>query len=419
MTAARARPPESRSAANFAELCLWIAIAVVTALYFAPVIGGGAIVALGAGVALARTNPAVSMERRSTAALSAAATWPVFFMLRTNVLNQDGHMLTPKLERDVPLLGAHLSHDELLELFLHSKVWEYTHRWWGWSVVFSYQVVSCIAGVLFIYVLLRLSRRLAPERTWLFLTGVLSGAYMQLFFGDVENYTVAAALVAVYVLAACRFLAHEAPLWVPALALAIAICFHLEAGWLLPSALYLAIVSRARTGNVGEAAAGAAVGGGTIALIFVAFHFYGLPLWRFFSTYAGHALRGDAVFAIGMPGSYYAEQLQLLLLLCPAVGLLIPLAVSLFSSSGDETTRFLAVGAASMLVFHAVWKAQNGVFDDWNLYAIGALVVALAIWRHAAAAASTLGLRMAAAGLVAIGSLHTYAWIIANHRQAP
>ncbi len=51
----------------------------------------------------------MSVERRSTAALIAAATWPLFFLLRTNVLNQDGHMLTPKLERDVPLLGAHLS----------------------------------------------------------------------------------------------------------------------------------------------------------------------------------------------------------------------------------------------------------------------------------------------------------------------
>ena len=34
---------------------------------------------------------------------------------------------------------------------------------------------------------LRLSNRLAPDRTGLFLSGVLSGAYMQLFFGDVEN----------------------------------------------------------------------------------------------------------------------------------------------------------------------------------------------------------------------------------------
>ena len=354
------------------------------------------------------------ITRRLTAAIIAAFSWPVFFLLRTNVLNQDGNMLTPKLERDVPLLGAHLSHDELLELFLHSKVWEYTHRWWGWSVVFSYQVVSCTAGAVFIYVLLRLASRLAPDRPGLFLSGVLSGAYMQLFFGDVENYTVTAALVAVYALASWRFLARESPLWMPAAALATAVCFHLEAGWLLPSALYLAIVSRSRTGNLREATRGAVVGGGVIALVFLAFHLYGLPLSRFFSSHAGHALRGTGVFAIGMPRGYYVDQVRLLLWLCPAAMLLLPFAVRL-RSSADEGSRFLGVGAVSMLVFQAVWKAANGVFDDWNLYAIGGLFIALCVWRYAAAAASTGAIRLAAAILAVAGSLNTYTWIIANH----
>lgn len=417
MIAAPARVERLDATTSSAELWTWIAIAAAMTIFFAPSPTAAA-AALAVGIVLGWINPRLPVSRHWTATLIAALSWPIFFLLRTNVLNQDGNMLTPKLQRDVPLLGAHLSHDELLELFLHSRVWDYTHRWWGWSVVFSYQVVSCTAGALFMYALVRLSRRLAPERTWLFITGVLSGAYMQLFFGDVENYTVTAALVALYVLAACRFLAKEVPLWVPAVVLAIAICFHLEAGWLLPSALYLALVSRTRRGDVREALLGAAAGAGIIALIFVSFHFYGLPLWRFFSTHAGHALRGDRVFAIGMPASYYADQARLLLWLCPAVAILVPLAIALRSSK-DEMTRFLAVGAVSMLVFQAVWKALNGVFDDWNLYAIGGMAVALFIWRYVAAAASTAGRRMAAASLVAIGSLHTYAWILANHWQAP
>jgi hypothetical protein len=203
----------------------------------------------------------------------------------------------------------------------------------------------------------------------------------------------------------------------PAAALASAICFHLEAGWLLPSALYLAIVSRSRTGNLREAARGAVVGGGVIVLVFVAFHFYGLPLSRFLSSHAGHALRGTGVFAIGMPRDYYIDQLRLLLWLCPGVVLLIPLALG-FRAPADEGARFLAVGAVSMLVFQAVWKAANGVFDDWNLYAIGALFIALCAWRYAAAAASTRSLRLAAAILAVAGSLNTYAWIIANHAAA-
>ena len=54
-----------------------------------------------------QTYPEEMIARRSTAAIAAASRGSVFFLLRTNVLNQDGNMLTPKLERDVPLLGAH------------------------------------------------------------------------------------------------------------------------------------------------------------------------------------------------------------------------------------------------------------------------------------------------------------------------
>jgi hypothetical protein len=62
------------------------------------------------------------------------------------------------------------------------------------------------------------------------LIGAVSGGYMQLFFGDVENYTVSAAIVVFYVLAAHRYLSGEVGLHVPSAILAVAMCFHLETG---------------------------------------------------------------------------------------------------------------------------------------------------------------------------------------------
>jgi len=292
---------------NRGELWTWMAIALALAALYPPTVLGG-LAAIGAATVVAWINPRISIDGRATAAFVAVASWPVFFSWRTNLLNADGTMLTPKFQRDVPLLGAHLTHDELLELFLHSRVWYYTSRWRGWSVVFSYQMVSCIAGCVFIYALVRLSRRLAPERTWLFLLGMLSGGYMQLFFGDVENYTVTAAIVMLYVLAAWRYIAREAPLWAPILGLAIAMCFHLETAWLLPSAVYLCTLSRSRTASLRETWSSTALGAATIAAVFVYFHFHGLPLRRFFSSHAGNALRANGVFAIGMPSSYYVDQ---------------------------------------------------------------------------------------------------------------
>lgn len=405
--------PSHRSHAG--ELWTWIAIAVVmTAIYAPPAVAIA--FGLAAALALGWVDPRLlSIDRQSAAVALALISWPLFFYLRTHVLNQDGTMLTPKFERDVPLLGAHLTHDELLELFLHSRVWHYTNRWWHWSVVFSYQVVSSVAGSFFVYGLLRLSRRLAPDRTWLFLGGALSGGYMQLFFGDAENYTVTAAIVVLYVLAACRFIAREEPLWGPIVVLAIAVCFHLEAGWLLPSALYLFAVSRERTGDLRDASRSGLIGAAVIASVLVYFHFHGLPLWRFFSSHAGHALRGNAgAFAIGMPPRYYLDQLKLVVLLCPAAAMLLPFTVWR-RRPADEVTAFLVTAVVPMLLFQAIWRAQLGVFDDWNLYAIGAMLTTLFIWRYVAIAAVTPWMRIAAAAVAAVGCLHTYAWIISNH----
>jgi hypothetical protein len=374
-----------------------------------------AVFVLTAVTALAWIDPAPSLDRHTTSIAAAVCSLPVFFALRTNWLNTDGHMLTPKFEHDVPLLGAHLTHDELLELYVHSRVWHYTHEWWGWSVVFSYQVVSCVAGAAFVYVLLRLSRRLAAERTWLFLLGALSGAYMQLFFGDAENYTIAAVLMAGYVLAALRFIAGETPLWVPAAVLAVAMAFHLEAAWLLPSAVYLCAVSRRRSGDSQEVVAGGAAAAALLAAIAVYFNFAGLPLRRFFSSHAGQALRLNDVFTIGMPSSYFVDQGRLLLLLCPAILLVVPAGLWAVRR-GDESTKFLTLAAASMLLLQVLWKSQIGVFEDWNLYATGGLLASLLMWRYAAAHAQSRPLRIAAAAVAALSALHTYSWILANHR---
>lgn len=371
---------------------------------------------LGAAVLLDRVGPSTFIDRRAFAAVVAVCSWPVFFLFRSNLLNTDGNMLTPKFEADVPQLGAHVTHDELLELFLHSKFWHYTHEWWGWSVVFSYQVVSCIAGSLFIYALMRLAPRLAPTRAWLVLAGAFSGGYMQLFFGDVENYTMTAALVACYVLAACRFLAGEVGLWLPTLVLAVAMCFHLEAAWLMPSLLY--VFARARSRHVDSHELAISIAGGAVVVVATVmyFHFNGLPLRRFVSSHAGQALRMNDVFAIGMPFSYYLEQLNLLLLLCPAIAMIAPL-VAWRRLGRDEVTVFLAIAAGSLLLLQVVWRAQLGVFDDWNLYAIGGMLASVFIWRGIASAATTVPMGVAAAALAATGWLHTYAWIIANHQH--
>src|SRR5262249_5823733 len=157
-----------------------------------------------------------------------------------------------------------------------------------------------------------------------------------------------------------RFIAGESALWAPALALAGATAFHLEAAWLLPSAFYLALISKRRSGNTRDILVSGASACALLATVFLYFNFRGLPLRRFFSSHAGEALRLHDMFALGMPRSYFVDQARLLLSLCPAALVAVPAAMWT-ARHGDESTRFLAIAAASMLLLQLLWKSQIGV----------------------------------------------------------
>jgi hypothetical protein len=215
-------------------------------------------------------------------------------------------------------------------------------------------------------------------------------------------------------LTALRFLEGEVGLWVPTVLLAVAICFHLLAGWLIPSLLYLFSVAWRRRGDVRELARSSALGTVIVVAVVAYLNFHGLPVRRFFSSHAGHALRFNGVFAIGMPATYYIEQLNLLLLLGPAILMIVPLVIWRRCEAGD-VNRFLMVAAGVMLTFQFIWRAQLGVYNDWNLFAIGALVVTTCLWRLIASAARTRQLRVAASGIALAGWAHTYAWVVSNH----
>ena len=361
-----------------------------------------------------KRQPPAWVSARVVAVIAAGAAGAAMWAARSNVLNPDGRMFAPKFARDVPALGAFVTHDEMLEFLVHSRLWVYANRWWGWSIEQTYQAASCAGGAVFVYLLFRLARRLAPNAPALFLLGVLGGGYMQLFFGDVENYTLTAVVVTGYLLASHRHLAGEVPLWVPSVTLALAGAFHLLAAWLIPTWLVLCVVEFRRSPRKNDIANSVAAAAAVMAVVLVLVQFYGLPLRNLVSSHAGRALRMQGMFVTGWSSQYYFEQLNLLFLLCPAVLMLIWLA-AWNRLTTDVTGVFLAVGGASMLIFQAAWRSQIGVYNDWNLYAIGALVVAVLVWRSIALAATTRSHRLVAAGLAMAALLHSAAWIMANH----
>lgn len=353
---------------------------------------------------------------------AAAAAVAIFWFASTGRLNFDGSLLEQKFRADVPRLGAHVTHDEILELYVHSRLWDFTHTTLGWSVAQTYRATSCLAGGVVVYLALGFVRRFEVPRRPLVLAGFFAGGWILIFFGDVENYTLVNAWVFAYLMAACRFLDRKSSFWSAAALLAVAVVFHSEAAVLGPSLLVLGFVAL-RSGRMRDVAVGAMLFVAVLAVTLWWFDSHGLPIERLFTDSHLSAQGGDvARYIAPLDGQYLWMQMQLLFLLAPGVALLPALLIARRWQLGKQKqmlTLFLGTATIGVLTLHFLWRAQLGAYDDWNLFAIAAQPVALLVFGTLAEIPSS---RMRTAWLTAfltLAATHTAAWIIENHAALP
>lgn len=338
----------------------------------------------------------------------------LFWMLRSHTLNPDGAAFQDKFDRDVPVNGVFVTHDEILEFVVHSRFWAFTHAWWGWDVPTSYQVLSSVAGGVFVALVARYAHLVHPIHAGALVLLTMTGGFVQLFFGDVENYTLTAVVILGYFLAAERFLQRRASIVWPSAWLATAMMCHLLAGFLLPSLLYLwRVANRRRAGR--QVGAGLLVLLGIITVTLLACHIvWGLPIERLLESHAGgHGGRYRDVLARPTLTHYWA-QLNVLLLLCPGVVLALPLAIAP-GLARTERDVHLAIAAAAMLTFLLVWFPALGPREDWNLFANVAIPVSLLVWSSALSAPGLAERRAILTGVGLVGGLHSLAWVWRNH----
>ncbi len=336
-----------------------------------------------------------------------------FLGLRNQFLNPDGMAFAAKFHADVPVRGASVTHDEILELYVHSRFWHHTSRAFGWSVEYSYQFLSSLAGGVFVVLLLVFSWCLLGAKRWMVLVlGTGSAGFMQLFFGDVENYTLVTLLMLGYFLTGYLYLEGRTSVIVPSAVLAVAICFHLLAAFLLLSLAYLHVVALRRRQWV--AVAGAAV---TLIAIPVAvvtyFHFHGLP-FEVIRTSNAFGQAGKLQRFAAPDLAYHGQITSMLLLLFPPMLCFVPL-IAYRRVSLSSFNVFMLLAAGVFLGYVYTWRADLGVYNDWNLYAPAALPLAILFW-HNFARADGLGNKAGIGGaLILTSAVHSYAWIVANH----
>jgi tetratricopeptide (TPR) repeat protein len=133
---------------------------------------------------------------------------------------------------------------EPLEIFLHIRIFDLAHRLWQMEAAQVYALLSCLAGVLFVFLVFLLADfwgKERRERVLIFLV-LLSMGSIQLFFGYVEHYSLSYVFIFAFILSSLAYLEGKLGWLLPLLTFILASLSHVSALYLLPSLLFVFVV---------------------------------------------------------------------------------------------------------------------------------------------------------------------------------
>jgi len=368
--------------------------------------------------------------------LAGVASFACFWLLRCrNYALGDSALLVRRLSFEAHTRGYLITLDEPLDLWVHSAAYRALHRAFGGSVEQTYALTSALAGSGFVLVMLALWGRMTadPDRRAVGLGLVLTAGTVQLFFGYLENYTLVAAAAMLYVFLAHRYLSGRGSIFWPGLVLGLALSFHVLAGWLLPSLLYLWWTGRAdgegarRLRRLVSMFVGLVI---PVAATLACSAQLGVHIGKAFG--ATHLAHMKFLFLLDESYRYYqypflsARHLndalnQILLTSLPGVMALG--FVGLFGRGSldlrDRTVRFLGLVTVFLQVFALTWNPDLGAYRDWDLFSLMGL--AYALWGgYALVNVLTPRERVRSVGLVLVvlSAVMTGSWVVSNARRA-
>lgn len=177
---------------------------------------------------------------RSAGALAGfAALMAAFWRLRSRTLYGDGASTIDILSSGGPMMNW----KEPLDRYVTARVFAALGPH-GWTAADAIAAVSVTAGAIYLVAAWGLARSLAPERAerrWVLAFLLTTGA-MQLFFGNVENYSLLGAGIALYLWTGSAYLRGRVPFALPCFVLACTSWIHLSAPWLGPTLAVLLVL---------------------------------------------------------------------------------------------------------------------------------------------------------------------------------
>lgn len=391
-------------------------------------------------------TPSFLLQIKPTAALipTALVAGSVFWVWRIrHVFLGDASSMV----RDVPM-GTDFNGNHPLTYVLQQTGYQFFAPWFGIETntpapliaMLPMALVSCLLGAVFVFVAWGLAKTIAhgssqPNHAVVFLltATVLTQGYMQLFFGYVENYTFYAVALTTYLGLALAYLQNRIPLVAPLLAMILTLSFHLSAGALLPSALFLigyALISPTRRTRALRDLALTLVAAIALSFALGAYasrsEFWEEPynIWTSLVDIATTALSGSQETAEGWEGYRFslrhARDFANEQTLIGPFGLLFALfGVSFWIVRKHRLNAsfiFLLIASGTYGMVSALAGDSNlGYARNWDLLAPGGIVfLVTGLYAFVTTAKQERHLRASLAIMIVVSLTHTASWVGVN-----
>jgi len=335
----------------------------------------------------------------------------IFLLLSNGFVNDDGLVHTFNL-----LCGEfRATLDEMLSCSVIRSIW----LAFGDPVRFNpfdvYSVYSSGMGFVFVLVTVLFACREMGRQWPFFVLLMVSGGFMQAFFGDVENYAGVMALCMAYIWASREYLEDRLSIVTPGLLLALAVSMHLMALCLMPAHLLLWIRAwrmKARRDAVLSIVAMITA----LLFVFIIAADNGLNLRDLQNSHLlGSGVDRTTIDMLARPSlTYYNAVTGVLFLLFPFWW--VPL-VLIFTGNlkNDGFNRFLGAASLGFLAMAYGWRLGLGPYFDWNLVAAAAIPPSVLAFRNLLLLRRSGTATFAVYFLAFTGCIHSYAWITSNH----
>ncbi len=339
------------------------------------------------------------------------------FKIKTYLLG-DGNLRVAEI-----LDGWRFSATEPLDFYLHAQL----SRLLRLNPFTTYAILSCLAGAVFVFLILLLSDLIAEGKAGkLLVFSVLAtmGAN-QLFFGYVESYTLMYAAFGAFILFSLYYLKGKCGFLWPGLTFVLSVSLHFSAILLLPSLLYLSLTKRSQEwegrsrpfpwANVIQMALILLIAGGGL-LVLRSYSPQKPGLSSFLLPPLGINPDSYSVFSLSHLLDFFNHQL-----LVSPLGIPTWLVLGLFFwrriSFEEREVVFLLILSVCAVVFALVVDPKLGYPRDWDLFAfsgLGYTLLGTHLLLDALRGPEPGKLRYVTLALVSTALISTIPWIYVN-----